>query len=100
MMKDLKRLGLVAAILVLPTVPASANSITSWSCEIANGVKTLTLSTSQEVSSGAVININGTAESGAVTVNGTQVSLAIDNGVPCWNRTFTITDGGDTFGLE
>ena len=80
------------------TIPAYANSITSWSCEAASGSQTLTLTTSSSMSSNAIVNINGSAQSGVTEVNGSSVSVAIGADIACWDSTFTITDQSDTFG--
>lgn len=80
------------------TVSAYANSITSWSCETANGSQTLTLTTSSSMSSNAIVNIDGSAQTGVTEVNGSSVSVAIGADIACWDSTFTITDQSDTFG--
>lgn len=82
------------------TVSAYANSITSWSCEVANGSQTLTLTTSSSMSSNAIVNIDGTAQTGATEVNGSSVSVAIGANIACWDSTFTITDQSNTFGAD
>ena len=80
------------------TVSAYANSISSWSCETANGSQTLTLTTSSSMSSNAIVNIDGSAQTGVTEVNGSSVSVAIGADIACWDSTFTITDQSDTFG--
>lgn len=79
------------------TTSAHANSITGWSCEAGASSQTLTLTTASEMSNNATVNINGTAQTGATEVNGSSVSVAISSDVACWDSTFTITDGGETF---
>ncbi|MGC6517919.1 MAG: hypothetical protein ACON49_07850 [Candidatus Puniceispirillaceae bacterium] len=79
---------------------ALANAITAWSCEKTDTGQTVKLTTQSAVSSSAVINIDGAAQSGAVTVDGTTASIDVATSVQCWAVTFTITDGGSTFGLN
>lgn len=100
-MKKQITMGLTALALVAGfSTAASANSITAWSCEETSSGQTLTLTTQSAVSTSAVINLDGTAQSGSVTVSGTNASIAIGANVACWDVTFTITDGGSTFGLN
>ena len=79
---------------------ALANTITAWSCEKTASGQTVELTTQSGVSSSAVINIDGTAQTGAVTVSGSMASTNVATSVQCWDVDFTITDGGATFGLN
>ena len=80
------------------TTSAFANTITGWSCEASGGSQTLTLTTSSSMSSDAIVNINGSAQTGLTEVTGSSVSVAIGGDIACWDSTFTITDQSETFG--
>lgn len=100
-MKKQITMGLTALALVAGfSTAAKANSITAWSCEETSSGQTLTLTTQSAVSGSAVINIDGTAQSGSVSVSGSNASIGIAANIACWDVTFTITDGGSTFGLN
>jgi hypothetical protein len=90
----------VAASVLFLSTSAFANGITGWSCEAGASAQTLTLTTSGTMSNSATVNINDTAQTGATEVNGNSISVSISSDIACWNSTFTITDGGDTFGSD
>lgn len=92
-------IAVTVSVLFLST-SAYANGITGWSCEAGASSQTLTLSTSSEMSSDAVVNINGAAQTGSTEVSGNSISVAISSEVACWDSSFTITDGGETFGFD
>ena len=90
----------VVGSFLLVSAPVLANGITGWSCEAGASTQTLTLTTSDTMSNGAVVNINGAAQTGATEVSGNSISVAIASSVACWDSTFTITDGASTFGAN
>ena len=99
-MKHVMKTIVTASALFMGTQTAAlANSITAWSCEKSDTGQTVTLTTQSAVSNSAVINIDGAAQSGSVTVSGNDVSVDIATSVQCWDVAFTVTDGGETFGL-
>lgn len=90
---------IASSVLALAAGSANANSITAWECEKSDSGQTVTLTTQSAVSTSAVINIDGAAQSGSVTVSGNTASISIATSVQCWDVDFTITDGSSTFGL-
>ena len=99
-MKLLKTITASTFMALVASQGALANEITSWSCEKTSAGQTVSLVTQSAVSSAAVVNIDGTAQSGTATVTGSTVSLNVPTSVQCWAVAFTITDGGTTFGLN
>lgn len=98
-MKLLKTLTAACLVTAFSGASAMANSITSWSCENASGSQTATLTTQSAASSSAVVNIDNVSQSGA-TISGTTITVDIPTSTQCWAVTFTVTDGGSTFGLN
>ena len=98
-MKLLKTMTAACFITALTGANAMANSITSWSCEYSSGTQTATLTTQSAASASAVVNIDNVSQSGA-TISGTTISVDIPTSTQCWAVTFTVTDGGTTFGLN
>ena len=81
-MKKQITMGLTALAIAGFSTQALANAITAW------------------LGGSAMINLDGTAVTSAVTVSGNTASTTVAANLACWDTTFTITDNGATFGLN
>ena len=99
-MKKQITMGLTALAIAGFSTQALANAITAWSCEETSAGQTLTLTAQSSLGGSAMINLDGTAVTSAVTVSGNTASTTVAANLACWDTTFTITDNGATFGLN
>ena len=90
----------IAFVSAFASTTVFANSIVGDVCTASGSDFILTVTTSEQLTSSAVINWNGTAMSGPFTLSNGNLSVSVTTSdvAPCAEEgTITVTDGGSTF---
>lgn len=90
----------VAVTAAFVSIPAFANSIVGDVCTASGSDFILTVTTSEQLSSSAVINWNGSAMTGPFSLSNGNLSVSVTTSdvAPCAEEgTISVTDGGSTF---
>lgn len=90
---------MIAGAAALIATSASANNIITFACDVASDASSTTINVlvAGTPTSNAVIHLNGTAQTGVHTVNGSGVSVTATGEVSCGAATITVVDGSTTY---